>query len=80
VTNAEIAKLLTEALEAKAREQIDNAQLVMLSVEYVAHAMTSGAIEARVARKTRTLLFLEAELRGEDGALIARASSVHAIN
>jgi len=79
VTNAEIARLLTEALEGAASKDATGAQLVMTSIEYVA-APQAGAVTANVARKTRTLLFLEAELRAADGALIARASSVHSIS
>lgn len=78
MSNAEIARLLTDALESRAREEAADAQLVMLSVEYVSAAQ-SGVISTTVARKTRTLLFLEAELRGGGNALMARASSVHAL-
>lgn len=78
MSNAEIARLLTDALESRAREEAADAQLVMLSVEYVS-AARDGVVSATVARKTRTLLFMEAELRAGDNPLIARASSVHAI-
>jgi acyl-coenzyme A thioesterase PaaI-like protein len=78
MTTAEIARLLTEALEAKARDEASAAQLVMIGVDYVS-APQPGAIAANISRKTRTLLFLEAELRTSDNTLVARASSVHAI-
>lgn len=78
MTNADIAKLLTERLEASARERADSAYLIMLSVEYVS-SVRDGEVAAKILRQTRTLLFLEAELRASDNALIARASSVHAI-
>lgn len=79
MTNAEVARLLTEALESQAREEAMAAQLVMLSVEYVS-AGQAGEIATKATRKTRTLLFLEAELRAGDQTLIARASSVHALS
>jgi acyl-coenzyme A thioesterase PaaI-like protein len=78
VTNAEIARLLTEAIELRARAEAEAAQLVMLSFEYVSPAQ-SGEVDANVARRTRTLLFMEAELRAGD-TLVARASSVHALS
>lgn len=78
MTNAEIARLLTEALEGAASKEAAAAQLVMTSIEYIAAAQ-AGAVSAIVARKTRSLLFMEAESRAADGALIARASSVHAL-
>ena len=71
-----IAQRLTEALEAAAAREGASA-LVSVSIEVIAPG--AGAISASLIRKTRTLLFISAELR--DGErLIATASSVHKVS
>lgn len=77
MTAATIATRLIEALaEAAAREAGDAAALVSVTIDWLAEAQ-DGAIETKVVRKTRTLMFMNAELRSDAGERIAVASSVH---
>lgn len=39
----------------------------------------AGSIEAKLVRKTRTLVFMSAEFRTDAGERIAAASSVHKV-
>ncbi len=77
MTNSEIAARLTEALEAAvSREAGANTTLVSVEITMAAPP-AAGAIRTALARKTRTLLFMSAELTGETGAIVATAASVH---
>jgi hypothetical protein len=71
-----ITARLVEALEQAAGA---DATLVSVSVELLA-APGPGAVEIKIDRKTRTLVFLSAALVGDDGgARIATAASVHKV-
>lgn len=77
MTNAELAARLTEALElAASREAGANTTLVSVEIVVVSPP-AAGSITTRLSRRTKTLLFLSAELTGETGTIIASASSVH---
>ena len=79
MSDAEIAARLIDALEAAAeREAASKTALVSVTVDMVARA-AAGAIETTLVRKTRTLVFMSAELVGEGDARIATASSVHKV-
>ncbi len=76
MSSTTIALQLTEALETLAARE-GAGGLVSVTIERLAAG--DGETTVRVARKTRTLLFLSAELR--DGAnLIATASSIHKVS
>ena len=77
MSNAAIAAQLTEALEAAADREA-GAQTALVSVEITMVAPASaGAVDVRLTRKTRTLVFMSAEFTSESGARIASAASVH---
>jgi hypothetical protein len=77
MTNAELAARLTEALEAAAaREAGVKTALVSVEITLAAPA-AAGEVTTTLARKTRTLLFMSAELTSEAGVRIATAASVH---
>lgn len=78
VSDAEIAATLVGALsEAAAIEA--GAPVRLLSVEVMMVAPGRGVAEARVLRKTKSLLFMEAELKSPSGERIAIAESVHSL-
>ncbi|MEQ1617746.1 MAG: hypothetical protein ABL883_05330 [Terricaulis sp.] len=77
MSNAELAAQLTEALDAAAeREAGGKATLVSMEITIIASAR-AGTAEARVVRRTKTLLFQHADLLDAQGAPIASAASVH---
>jgi hypothetical protein len=79
VTESAIAARLVNALEAAAdREAGGQTALVSVTIEMLAPA-DAGAIEVSITRKTRTLVFMNAEFRTDAGDRIATASSVHKI-
>lgn len=79
MTDAEIAARLIDALEAAAdREAGAKTALVSVTVDMLARADT-GAIETKLVRKTRTLVFMSAEFVSESGQRIANAASVHKV-
>lgn len=70
---AEIVRALGEGARAAAEK---DAPLVSVEISWLAAGGVTR-VEPRVARKTRTLLFMSAEAFGADGARVATASSVH---
>jgi hypothetical protein len=77
MTDSAIAARLVTALETAAdREAGAKTALVSVAIDMPARA-DAGTIETRLSRKTRTLVFMNAEYRSETGTLIAAASSVH---
>jgi hypothetical protein len=77
MSNSDLAALLVEALDqAAARAAGSGAALLSVEISLLAPAVPA-AIETRVQRQTRTLLFLEAEARDPAGARLATAASVH---
>ena len=79
MSDAAIAEHIVEALEATANAAGGGkTQLVSVSIEMLASCVDVEA-QVSVARKTRTLLFLSAEVRSRDGARVASASSVHKV-
>lgn len=77
MTDSAIAARIVNALEAGAdREAGAQTALVSVTLDMLARADT-GSIEAKLVRKTRTLVFMSAEYRSDAGARIATASSVH---
>lgn len=78
MSEAQIAAQFADALSAAAKAANPAASLVSMELSLVA-APVAGEVRARVARQTRTLLFMEAELIDASGARLAAASSVHKI-
>lgn len=79
MTDSAIAARLINALEAAANREAGAAtQLVSVNIDMVAPA-DAGAINVALTRKTRTLVFLNAEFVTDSGARIANAASVHKI-
>lgn len=76
---AEISSQLTRALERAVRDAA-GADAALVSVEInMLRPPAAGSVRTRIARRTKTLAFVEAELAGPDDALIATASSVYKI-
>ncbi|MGE0595990.1 MAG: hypothetical protein AB7P07_06480 [Hyphomonadaceae bacterium] len=75
-----IAARLIQQLERLASAEAEGGAPTCVSVTltYVANG-DATEISTKVGRKTRTMLFLEAEARDRHGAPIARADSVHRI-
>lgn len=79
MTPAEIAAALTQALDAAAaREAGAGASLASFNLQILAPG-APGQARVSVMRRTRTLLFLNAEYLDGAGARIAEAASVHKI-
>jgi len=79
VTDSAIAARLLNALESAAdREAATKTALVSVTIDMLARA-DAGAIETKVVRKTRTLVFMSAEFVSDAGARIANATSVHKV-
>ncbi|WP_395644842.1 hypothetical protein [Terricaulis sp.] len=79
MTDSAIAARLINALEAAAdREAGAKTALVSVNIEMLTRA-DAGSVEVRVARKTRTLVFMSAEFNTDGGAKVANASSVHKV-
>lgn len=79
MTDSAIAVRLVNALEAAAdREAGARTALVSITIDMLARA-DAGAIETKLTRKTRTMVFMSAEFVSDSGARIAIASSVHKI-
>jgi len=77
MTDSAIAVRLINALESAAdREAGQKTALVSVTIEMLAKA-DAGAIETRLTRKTRTLVFVSADFISDSGARVAVASSVH---
>ena len=80
MTDAAIAVRIINALESAAdREAGSKTALVSVNIDMLARA-DAGAIEVHLERKTRTLIFLQADFKSDAGALIASASSVHKLS
>ena len=80
MSNAEIARLMIARLEALAAETAGaGASLVSVAMEKLRDGEVTR-VEAKVERKTRTLLFLSAEAFTAAGARIATATSVHRVS
>jgi hypothetical protein len=79
MTDSAIAARLINALEAAAdREAAAQTALVSVNIDMLARA-DAGAIETALVRKSRTLVFMNAEFRTDSGERIAAASSVHKV-
>ena len=78
MSDAEIAATLVGALSDAAAIEA-GAAVRLLSVEVMMVAPGRGVAEARVLRKTKSLLFMEAELKSPSGERIAIAESVHSL-
>jgi acyl-coenzyme A thioesterase PaaI-like protein len=79
MTDSAIAARIVNALEAGAdREAGGQTALISVTIDMLARA-DAGAIEAKLVRKTRTLVFMSAEFRTDSGERIATASSVHKV-
>ncbi len=77
MTDSAIAARIVNALEAAAdREAGQKTALVSVTIDMLKSA-DAGAIDARLTRKTRSLVFMAAEFRTDAGERIATASSVH---
>jgi len=76
MTNAELARALVEALDAGAAREAECA-LVSVTLDLVSAG--GGDIAVSVTRRARTLLFMAAEVRNGNGALIAAANAVYKI-
>ena len=76
MTRAEIAARLTEALTQAAANEAADAVLISVEVAILADA-DIGDVRARVNRRTKTLLFMSAELIDGAGVAVATASCVH---
>ncbi len=75
MSDADIAAQLTEALTTHAGAGAD---LVSINLTISARAEIAD-VDLRTDRTTRTLMFLSAEARDRDGAIVASASSVHRV-
>ncbi len=79
MTDSAIAARIVNALEAAAdREAAARTALVSVTLDLLARA-DAGAIETSLVRKTRTLVFMNADFRTDAGERIATASSVHKV-
>ena len=79
MTDSAIAARIVNALEAAAdREAGAQTALVSVTLDMLARA-DAGSIEAKLVRKTRTLVFMSAEFRTDAGERTAAASSVHKV-
>jgi hypothetical protein len=77
VSEAEIASRLIAALTQHVAEKVGaESRLVTASFDVLARG-DAARVDARVERKTRTLVFAAADAFSADGAHIAAASSVH---
>ncbi len=79
MTDSAIAARIVNALEAAAdREAGAQTALVSVNIDMLARA-DAGAIETALVRKTRTLVFMNAEFKTDAGDRIANATSVHKV-
>lgn len=79
MTDSAIAARLVNALESAAdREAGGKTALVSVEITMLARA-DAGQIVAHLTRKTRSLVFLNAEFTTDAGERIANAMSVHKI-
>ncbi|MGD9966740.1 MAG: hypothetical protein AB7T59_09485 [Hyphomonadaceae bacterium] len=79
MTGSAIAARIVNALESAAdREAGGPTALVSITLDMLTRA-DAGMIETKLVRKTRTLLFMNAEFRSDAGERIAAAASVHKV-
>ena len=79
MTESEIAARLINALEAAANDKAGaRTALVSVTIDMLARA-AAGGVDAKLVRKTRTLVFMSAEYVSDSGARIATAQSVHKV-
>ncbi|HVK80467.1 MAG TPA: hypothetical protein VM915_07625 [Verrucomicrobiae bacterium] len=78
MSEAQIAAQFAEALSAAAKAANPAASLVSMELSLVGES-ANGEVRTRIARQTRTLLFMEAELLDASGVRAAAASSIHKI-
>ncbi len=78
MTDSAITARLINALEAAADREAGKTALVSVTIDMLTRA-DAGAIEPRVVRKTRTLVFMRADFISDAGERIATASSVHKV-
>lgn len=79
MSESDIAARMVDALVTTATREAGGAiALVSVTIDVVGSG-EAGSIEATLVRKTRTLLFMSAELRTEAGERVATASSVHKV-
>jgi|CXWL01.1.fsa_nt_gi uncharacterized linocin/CFP29 family protein len=79
MTDSAIAARMINALESAAdREAGAKTALVSVEITMLARA-DAGQIVAHLTRKTRTLVFLNAEFTTDAGERIANAMSVHKV-
>ncbi len=79
MTISAIAARVVNALESAAdREAGGKTALVSVTIDMLTQT-DAGAVEVRLTRKTKTLVFLNAEFVNERGSRIATAASVHKV-
>jgi hypothetical protein len=79
MTEAAIAAKLIEALASAADREAGGATgLVSVTIDVLAE-QPDAVIETTLVRKTRTLVFMTAEVRSSAGARVITASSVHKV-
>jgi len=80
MTTSAIAARIINALEAAAtREAEAETAMVSVTIEMLTRA-DAGMIDVRLVRRTRTLVFLNAEFVADSGARVAAASAVFKVN
>jgi hypothetical protein len=77
LSGADIAAQLVAALEAAAERETGKTALVSVAIDVLTEG-AGGSIETKAVRKTRTLVFMQAELVSS-GKRLATASSVHKV-
>lgn len=77
MTDSAIAARMLNALEAAAdREAGQKTALVSVTIDMLKRA-DAGSVTASLTRKTKSLVFMNAEFVSDAGARIATANSVH---
>lgn len=77
MSGGDIAAQLVAALEAAAEREAGKTALVSVTIEVLKQG-AGGVIETKTVRKTRTLVFMEADL-ASNGERLVIASSVHKV-
>jgi hypothetical protein len=77
MTDSAIAARMLNALEAAAdREAGQKTALVSVTIDMLKHA-DAGSVAVQLTRKTKSLVFMNAEFATDAGVRIATANSVH---
>jgi acyl-coenzyme A thioesterase PaaI-like protein len=79
MNDAALSAALVEALQRRAAQEAPGALLASVTVDVLLRA-DAVDIEAQVVRRTRTLMFMQADASDANGARIATASSVYKIS